>query len=105
MSDTLVLNADGAPVSFLPVSTIDWQEAIKYLVLEKCHVLLWHEEWIVHSAVWETKVPSVIILKEYMKTKSNVRFSRSNVYLRDLYTCLYCEKVLQKKECTLDQTV
>lgn len=105
MSDTLVLNADGAPVSFLPVSTIDWQEAVKYLVLEKCHVLLWHENWVVHSATWETKVPSIIILKEYMKTKTTVRFSKGNVFLRDKYTCAYCEKKLEKKDCTLDHVL
>ena len=102
MSDCLVLNADGAPISFLPISTIDWQEAIKYMVLDKAHVLVWHDDWIVRSARWETPVPSVIILKEYMKAKTTVRFSKSNVFLRDLYTCLYCEAVLQKKDCTLD---
>jgi 5-methylcytosine-specific restriction endonuclease McrA len=105
MSDCLVLNADGAPISFLPISTIDWQEAIKYMVLDKAHVLAWHDDWIVHSANWETPVPSVIILKEYMKAKTTVRFSKSNVFLRDLYTCLYCEKVLQKKDCTLDHVL
>lgn len=102
MSDCLVLNADGNPVSLLPISTINWQETIKYLVLDKCHVLAWHENWIVHSASWETRVPSVIMLKEYMKSKTTVRFSKSNVFLRDLYTCLYCDKELQKKDCTLD---
>jgi 5-methylcytosine-specific restriction endonuclease McrA len=102
MSDTLVLNADGAPVSMLPVSTIDWQEAIKYLVLDKCHVLSWHDNWIVRSANWETPVPSIIMLKDYMRPKTTVRFSKSNVFLRDQYTCAYCEISLQKKDCTLD---
>jgi len=105
MSDCLVLNADGAPVSFLPVSTINWQESIKYLVLDKCHVLAWHENWIVRSANWETSVPSVIILKEYMKTKTTVRFSKSNVFLRDLYTCAYCDSKLEKRDCTLDHVL
>lgn len=105
MSDTLVLNADGVPVSFLPLSVIDWQEAIRYMVLEKAHVLSWHDNWIVHSARWETPVPSVIMLKEYMKAKTTVRFSKGNVYLRDSYRCLYCEKTLQKKDCTLDHVL
>lgn len=105
MSDTLVLNADGAPISLLPVSTVIWQEAIKYLVLDKCHVLEWHEDWIVRSANWETLVPSVILLKEYMKSKTTVRFSKSNVFLRDLYTCVYCDFKLQKRECTLDHVL
>lgn len=105
MSDTLVLNADGAPVSFLPISTVDWQEAIRYMVLDKAHVLAWHDNWIVHSANWETPVPSIIMLRDYMKAKSTVRFSRSNVYLRDSYVCAYCEKPLQKKDCTLDHVM
>jgi CRISPR/Cas system Type II protein with McrA/HNH and RuvC-like nuclease domain len=48
---------------------------------------------------------SIIMLKDYMKAKSTVRFSRSNVYLRDSYICAYCEKHLQKKDCTLDHVM
>ena len=105
MSDTLLLNADGAPVSFLPLSVINWQEAIKYMVLDKATVLSWHDNWIVHSARWETQVPSILILKEYMKPKTTIRFSKGNVFLRDNFTCAYCETVLQKKDCTLDHVL
>jgi 5-methylcytosine-specific restriction endonuclease McrA len=105
MSDTLILNADGQPLSFLPISVIDWQEAIRYMVLDKAHIVSWHENWIVRSARWETMVPSIIMLKEYTKPKQTVRFSRGNVYLRDLYICNYCGKKLQKKDCTLDHVL
>lgn len=102
MSDTLVLNADGAPISIIPLSVVDWQEAIRYMVLEKAHVLSWHENWVVRSTRWETPVPSIIMLKDYMKPKNAVRFSKGNVFLRDLYTCQYCGIGLTKKDCTLD---
>ena len=102
MSDTLVLNADGMPVSYLPLSTINWQEAIRYMVLDKADVLLWHDNWIVHSATWETPVPSVIMLREYMKAKQTVRFSRANVYLRDDGNCMYCGTHVERKDSTLD---
>lgn len=105
MSDTLVLNADGIPISYLPLSVIDWQESIRYMVLEKAHVINWHDNWIVRSSNWSTPVPAVIMLKEYMKPKQTVRFSRGNVYLRDLYKCSYCDKILQKKDCTLDHVL
>ena len=105
MSDTLLLNASGEPVSFLPLSTITWQDAIKYMVLDKATVLAWHDNWIVHSATWETAVPSILILKEYMKPKTSIRFSKSNVFLRDNYTCAYCSDVLEKKSCTLDHVL
>jgi 5-methylcytosine-specific restriction endonuclease McrA len=102
VSDTLVLNADGMPVSVLPLSTITWQESIKYMVLEKADVLLWHDNWIVRSARWETQVPSVIMLREYMKIKNSIRFSRNNVYIRDNGQCQYCGSHIERKDATLD---
>ncbi len=105
MSDTLLLNADGAPVSFLPLSVINWQEAIKYMVLDKANVLAFHDNWIVRSARWETQVPSILMLREYMKPKTSIRFSKGNVFLRDNYTCAYCGDHLEKKHCTLDHVV
>lgn len=103
--DTLLLNSDGAPVSLLPLSTLNWQDAIKALVLDKATVLAWHENWIVRSARWETMVPAVMIQKEYTKPKSSIRFSKSNVFLRDGYQCMYCGVDLHKKECTLDHVI
>jgi 5-methylcytosine-specific restriction endonuclease McrA len=105
MSDTLLLNADGAPVSFLPLSVINWQDAIKYMVLDKANVLAWHDNWIVRSARWETPVPSILMLREYMKPKTSIRFSKGNVFLRDNYTCAYCNAKLEKKHCTLDHVL
>ncbi len=105
MSATLLLNADGMPVSYMPLSTLTWEDAIKYMVLDKADVLLYHDGWVVHSAKWETQVPSVMMLREYMKPKTTVRFSKSNVFLRDNYHCAYCNENLQKKDCTLDHVL
>ena len=105
MSDTLVLNADGLPISVMPLSVIPWEESIKYMVLDKADVLLYHENWIVHSARWETQVPSVIMLRDYMKPKHAVRFSRSNVHLRDNGICQYCGTSVDRKESTLDHVL
>ena len=105
MADCLLLNKDGQPVSLLPVSTINWQEAIKYLVLDKGTPLAWHEDWIVHSANWETPVPAIIILNEYMKPKSTIRYSKANVFLRDGYRCQYCGDDVSRKTATLDHVL
>ena len=102
MSDTLVLNADGMPVSWMPLSTCPWEESIRYLVLDKADVLLWHDNWIVRSARWSTPVPSVIMLRDYMKPKHSVRFSRANIYLRDNGICAYCESPVERNKATLD---
>ena len=105
MSDTLVLNADAQPVSYLPLSAIQWKEAITYMYLEKCEVLEWYDDWIVSSAKWETKVPAVIMLKDYMRRRRRPRFSKTNVYLRDLYTCQYCSNEFIRKDLTLDHVL
>lgn len=102
MSDCLVLNRDAQPLSILPLSTINWQEAIRYMVLDKATVLEWHNDWIVRSANWSTRVPAVIMLNEYQKPKSYVRLTKRNVFLRDHYTCQYCDAKVSDKEATVD---
>jgi 5-methylcytosine-specific restriction endonuclease McrA len=102
---TLMLNADGAPVSWLPLSIISWEEAIKYMVLEKATVLDWYDDWIVHSANWETAVPAVMILKDYEKRKTGVRYSKHNVFLRDGYVCQYCGDGVTRSSATLDHVL
>ena len=105
MAATLLLNADGAPVSYMPLSTLTWEDAIKYMVLDKADVLMFHDTWIVRSASWETQVPSVMMLRDYMKPKTHVRFSRTNVYLRDNGQCQYCGVHVERKVSTLDHVV
>ena len=80
--DTLVLNADGLPLNFLPLSTINWQEAIRYMVLDKANVIEWHENWIVRSVNWQTLVPSIIMLKTFMN------LNRLFVLAKVTYSCV-----------------
>ena len=98
----LLLNADASPISVIPLSIISWEEAIQKMVSDKATVLEWYDDWVVHSATWETKVPAVMILKEYQKKKTGVRFSKQNVFLRDMYTCQYCGIDVTGRTATLD---
>lgn len=100
--DTLLLNKDASPLSVLPLSAISWQEAIKYMCLDRVTVLEWYDDWIVHSANWETKVPAVMMVKDYVKQKTYPRFSKFNVTLRDRYTCQYCGTRISQKSVTMD---
>lgn len=100
-----MLNADGSPISYLPLSIISWQDSIKYIVLEKATVLEFYEDWVVHSANWETNVPSVMILREYEKRKTRIQFSKHNVFLRDRYICQYCGDDVSRKNATLDHVL
>ena len=105
MSDTLVLNADGQPVSLVPISAVQWKEAIMYMYHDKCSVLEWYDDWMVRSPSWETKVPAVIMLKSYLRRTKEVRFSKNNLYLRDMYSCLYCGCNVTKSEATMDHVI
>ena len=78
MSDTLLLNADGAPLSITPLSTLTWQESIKLIWLDKINVLDWHDDWEVHSPNHTMKVPAVIAIRDYNKSAGDVNFSRKN---------------------------
>jgi len=105
VSNTLILNADASPISLLPLSVISWEESIRYLVSDKATVLEWYEDWVVHSERWKTNVPAVMILKEYQKKKTGVRFSKQNVFLRDTYICQYCGDPVSGKSATLDHVL
>lgn len=102
---TLILNADASPISILPLSVISWEESIRYLVTDKATVLEWYEDHVVRSANWSTRVPAVMILKEYQKKKTGIRFSKSNVFLRDEYLCQYCGVGVTSKTATLDHVL
>lgn len=105
MSATLLLNSDGSPVSVIPLSVISWKDAIGYIVADTATVLEWHDNWVVHSARWETKVPAVMILKQFSRKKIGVRYSKQNVFLRDAYICQYCGISVTRNTATLDHVI
>jgi 5-methylcytosine-specific restriction endonuclease McrA len=46
-----------------------------------------------------------MMLREYQKKKTAVRFSKQNVFLRDQYRCQYCGTDVQKRYATLDHVL
>jgi 5-methylcytosine-specific restriction endonuclease McrA len=85
--DTLVLNKDGSPLSVLPLSIIPWQTAIRLTCLEKVRVLKEYDEWVVRSPSTTMHVPSIVICTDFVKWNRQIKYNRSNVYLRDNFTC------------------
>ena len=57
----LVLNADYQPLSYYPLSTWPWQEAIKNVFLERVAVVSHYDE-VVHSPSFEMHVPNSLSL-------------------------------------------
>ena len=104
---TLVLGSDYQPVNFLPLSTIGWETAVKLHFLDKVSVIEWYEDWIIHSARMEMQVPAVVVIKKNFKRRrlGPMKFSKYNLYLRDLYTCQYCNTPYTKHNLTLDHVI
>lgn len=105
MSDTLLLNADLQPISILPLSVIGWQHAVKLMFLDRIHVLESYEDREIRSEHLTIKIPAVAMTKEYFNFKKAVKFSRHNMYLRDLYQCQYCGDTFPNAELTIDHVI
>lgn len=103
--DTLILNKDGTPLSMLPVSLVNWKVAIRLVTLEKVIVLKEHDHWHVRSPSVTWAVPSIVMTTEYVRWNKQVKYNRNNVFLRDNYTCQYCNTQLSRVNLTIDHVL
>ncbi|HBD90968.1 MAG: MFS transporter [Rhodobacteraceae bacterium GWE1_64_9] len=85
----LVLNADYRPLSYYPLSLWPWQEAIKAVCLDRVLIVAEYEQK-VRSQRAEFRIPSVVVLKDFVKPQKRVAFTRFNLFLRDEFCCQYC---------------
>ena len=85
----LVLNADYRPLSYLPLSLWSWQDAVKAAWLDRVQIIAEYDH-IVRSPTTEIRIPSVVVLRDYIKPQKTVAFTRFNLFLRDEFTCQYC---------------
>ncbi|WP_457647528.1 HNH endonuclease [Profundibacter sp.] len=97
----LVLNADYRPLSYYPLSLWPWQEAIKAAYLDRVDILAEYDQ-VVHSPTMEIRIPSVVVLRDYVKPQTKVAFTRFNLFLRDGFCCQYCGS---KGDLTFDHVV
>ena len=85
----LVLNADYRPLSYYPLSLWSWQDAVKAAYMDRVDIVAEYDDY-VHSPTTRIKIPSVVVLKDYVKPQKRVAFTRFNLFLRDEFTCQYC---------------
>lgn len=105
MGHTLVLNADYTPLSYIPISTIGWKDAIKQVWLGAVIPVEFYRDWQVRSPSTTLDVPSIVVNKKFAKKKTNVRFSRATLLLRDNFCCQYCYDELNLKDMTIDHVI
>ena len=97
----LVLNADFRPLSYYPLSLWPWQDAIKAVFLDRVTILAEYEQ-VVRSQRSALRIPSVVVLKDYVRPQKRVAFTRFNLFLRDEFCCQYCGS---KGDLTFDHVV
>ncbi|NJO62886.1 MAG: HNH endonuclease [Richelia sp. RM2_1_2] len=90
MSHTLILNADGGPLSIVPLSAITWQDAVTMEWLQRADIIETYSDWLVRSPSIEMSVPAIMMLRDYAKMSRTIKYSRYNVFLRDEFKCAYC---------------
>ena len=100
----LVLNADYRPLSYYPLSIWSWQDAVKALFRDSVTVLSEYD-LVVRSPSFEFKLPSVLVLKEYVQAARRPAFTRFNVFLRDEWHCQYCGVQERTSELTFDHVI
>lgn len=100
----LVLNADYQPLSYFPLSTWSWKNALKAVFLDRVNVVSVYNQK-VNSPTTSIMLPCVISLKDYVPLPRKAAFTRFNVFLRDKFTCQYCAKVSKAEELTFDHVI
>ncbi len=98
----LLLNA-----GYEPLRVVSWKRAFTLLFQDKVEVLEQYEDF-VRSVSEAFRLPAVIKLRGWVHLKRRmpvIRFSRSNLYLRDDFTCQYCLVKYPEKQLTLDHVI
>ena len=85
----LVLNADYRPLSYYPLSLWPWQDAVKAVFLDRVAIVAEYDA-VVRNQRAEVRIPSVVVLKDYVRPVKTVAFTRFNLFLRDEFRCQYC---------------
>ncbi len=102
MSHALVLNA-----TFEPLQIVTWQRAMQLLFQGKVEVVE-ESDHEIRTVRFSMKVPAVLRLLTYVplnRKKQIVRFSRSNIFVRDANKCQYCGHKFNKSHLTLDHVI
>nr|MDJ0823415.1 HNH endonuclease [Paracoccaceae bacterium] len=73
----LVLNADYRPLSYYPLSLWPWQDAVKAAFLDRVDIVSEYDE-VVRSPSMTLRIPSVVVLKDFVKPQKRVAFTRFN---------------------------
>jgi 5-methylcytosine-specific restriction endonuclease McrA len=102
---TLVLNADGRPLSTWPLSLVSAQDAISAVWRERATVIETWDGAFFHSPSVTLAVPKVMMLRQYAPISGEPKFCRRSILLRDRFRCQYCGVQFESHELTFDHVI
>jgi 5-methylcytosine-specific restriction endonuclease McrA len=70
--------------------------------MDRIKILEYYDDWEIHSPSTTMFVPALAITKDYHSFNKGVRFSRQNLYLRDLFQCQYCAETFEPHDLNID---
>jgi hypothetical protein len=99
MKNTTILNSN-----YTHLTVVSWKRGLRLLMLEKVIAIDFYEDYELVSAGGETfLLPKTVVLKKYVKLPDKMyKPNRRNIFLRDNYTCVYCQKQLNTEELSVD---
>lgn len=103
----LVLNSD-----YTPIAIIDWRKAVIWSFKKEesmdssVEIMEYYSDDFVAGLNRQVKIPAVIRTSYYLKVYNRpVNFSRTNLFLRDNYTCQYCNCQFSISQLTYDHVI
>lgn len=103
MKKVLILNKD-----YQPLQIIDWKKAMVKLFSETSpvDVVKFYDDFKIRTVNDEYEVPAVLVIRnryvKYKRKASKQTGFRKYVYVRDNFTCQYCEENFFESELTVD---
>jgi 5-methylcytosine-specific restriction endonuclease McrA len=97
----LVLNADFQPLNYFPLSTMDWETAVKNVYEGNLSIVAEYDT-VVRSPSTTMRLPSVVAMRDFVPIPKRVAFTRFNVFLRDRFRCQYCGQRFTADQLTFD---
>jgi hypothetical protein len=94
--------------NYTPISVVGWKKALRLLIRDKAEAVGDVTIKTVTSYAKDFSIPSIIKLKHpvsYNCFSGRIKFSRTNVILRDGSNCQYCGKHLSKNAGTIDHVL
>ncbi len=82
--------------------TYSWEDLVEGMVPDEKR----NHFHLVKTVIQDIPVPKVLVLQDFdRRPPHNVKFSRSQIFLRDNHTCQYCAKTMSKQKLNIDHVI